>query len=49
MSREEMVKKFGIEVVEDDEKTWKERGYKINYQTNLLEKCTCAECSGIPF
>ena len=36
--REEKIKKFGIEIVEDDERIWFERGFKINYETGLLEK-----------
>lgn len=38
MEREKLVKKYGIEVVENDEAVWKKRGYKINYNTGLLEK-----------
>jgi hypothetical protein len=37
-NREVLIKKYGIEIVENDEKIWAERGYKINYNTNLLEK-----------
>lgn len=36
--RDKQIKKYGIEVIEDDEKTWKKRGYRINYETKLLEK-----------
>lgn len=38
MTREEKIKKYGIEVVEYDEAVWLKRGYKINYATGLLEK-----------
>ena len=38
MSRETKIKKFGIEIVEHDEKIWLERGYFINYNTGLLEQ-----------
>ena len=37
-NKKEMIKKYGIEIVENDEKIWKKRGYKINYNTGLLEK-----------
>lgn len=35
--RNEMIKKYGIEIVKNDEKIWKKRGYKINYKTGLLQ------------
>lgn len=38
MTREEKIEKFGIEIVEQDEKIWLSHGYKINYKTGLLEK-----------
>jgi hypothetical protein len=38
MDRQTQIKKYGIEVVEHDEKIWLERGYIINYKTGLLEK-----------
>jgi hypothetical protein len=37
MTRQEKIDKFGIEIVEQDEKIWESRGYKINYSTGLLE------------
>jgi len=37
-NREKQIKKFGIEIVEYDEKIWLERGYIINYETGLLEQ-----------
>lgn len=36
--RNEKIKKYGIEIVEQDERTWKERGYTIDYDTGLLVK-----------
>ena len=36
--RDEEIKKYGIEIVEDDEKTWQKRGYTIDYNTGLLVK-----------
>lgn len=36
--REKMIKKYGIEVVEQDERIWKERGFTIDYKTGLLVK-----------
>lgn len=36
--RDEAIKKYSIEIVECDEKIWRERGYKINYEKKLLEK-----------
>lgn len=38
MNREQRIKEFGIEIVEHDEQVWRDRGYKINYTTGLLEK-----------
>ena len=38
MTKLEKIKKFGIEIVEYDEKVWEDRGYIINYDTGLLEK-----------
>ena len=38
MSRAEMIKEYGLEIVEADEKYWLDQGYKINYTTGLLEK-----------
>ena len=37
-NRNKMIKKYGIEIVKNDEKIWRKRGYKINYNTGLLEK-----------
>jgi len=37
-AREAKIKKYGIEIVEDDEKSWKEKGYRINYKNGLLEQ-----------
>lgn len=36
--RDEEIKKYGIEIIEDDEKTWIKRGYAIDYNTGLLVK-----------
>lgn len=36
--REKLVQEFGLEIVEDDEKTWEERGYRVNYDTGYLER-----------
>jgi len=38
MTRETKIEKFGLEIIEYDEKVWHERGYKINYDTGLLEQ-----------
>lgn len=40
MTRIEKIRKFGLDIVENDEETWKIRGYIINYKTGLLEKIT---------
>lgn len=40
MTRLEKIKKYGLEIVEYDEKIWLERGYTINYSTGLLEPLT---------
>lgn len=37
-TRQERVKKFGREVVEDDEATWRKRGYSVNHNTGLLDQ-----------
>lgn len=39
-TRTEMIRKYGLEIVEDDERIWRERGYKIDYATGLLIKLT---------
>lgn len=36
--RNEQIKKYGIEIVEQDEKIWKDRGYTIDYDKDLLVK-----------
>jgi hypothetical protein len=36
--RNEEIKKYGIEIVEQDERIWKKRGYIIDYNTGLLVK-----------
>ena len=36
--RKDKIKKYGIEIIKEDERVWKNRGYKINYNTGLLEK-----------
>lgn len=36
--KRELIKKYGLEIVKQDEKIWLKRGYKINYKTGLLEK-----------
>lgn len=36
--RERRIKKFGLEIVENDEKIWKDRGYIINPKTGFLEQ-----------
>lgn len=48
-TREEQIKKFGVEIVEDDERVWRERGYTVNYKTGLLEqiKENCIDCGEI--
>ena len=38
MSREEMIREFGIEIVLDDEAYWASLGYAIDYTTNKLVK-----------
>lgn len=38
MAREKYIQKYGIEIVEEDERIWLERGFKINYKTGLLIK-----------
>jgi hypothetical protein len=38
MTREQKIKKYGIEIVEYDEEIWEQRGYRINYNTGLLER-----------
>ena len=38
MNRAQQIKEFGLEIVEDDEREWLERGYIINYETGLLER-----------
>lgn len=42
-TKQEKIKKYGIEIVEQDEKEWKKRGYKINYKTGLLENLTASQ------
>lgn len=36
MDREQKIKKFGVEIVENDERVWQERGYKVDSETGLL-------------
>ena len=36
-NRDKEIKKYGIEIVTHDEELWLKRGYKINYETGLLE------------
>jgi len=36
--RDEKIKFYGLEFVLHCEKIWLERGYKINYETDLLER-----------
>jgi len=38
MDRNTRIQKFGREIIEDEEKTWKARGYIVNDKTGLLEK-----------
>lgn len=37
-NRDKKIIKYGIDIVEYDERLWEERGYKINYDTGLLEQ-----------
>lgn len=37
MTRDNMIKKFGLDIVLSDEKLWLSRGFLINYKTGLLE------------
>lgn len=38
MTRQHKIKLFGREIVEDDERYWKQLGYRIDYSKNLLVK-----------
>lgn len=37
-NRDKKIKLYGIDIVLDDERIWLERGYRINYEKDLLEK-----------
>jgi hypothetical protein len=37
-SRAQQIEKYGLEIVQDDERIWQERGYKVNHETGLLER-----------
>lgn len=40
MTRENKIKKYGIDIVIYDEKIWLEKGYIIDYKTGLLKQIT---------
>lgn len=37
-NRDRQIKKYGLEIVKQDEMIWKKRGYLIDYKTGLLIK-----------
>lgn len=40
MDREKRIKKYGLEIVQDEEKTWNKRGYNVDPITGLLKPIT---------